>query len=386
VSRRASLLKLTVDIFRQKQHRMPIFRVFPSRAGARVVMAAVGFALLGAFGPARAESLDEVNRLIKSGQHAKALDQVERYLADRPKDAQGRFLKGIILTGLNRQNDAIAVFRKLTQDYPDLPEPHNNLAVIYAQQKQYDKAKEELEKAIRTHPAYATAHENLGDIYSRLASQAYGKALQIDASNTSAQTKLAMISDLVGAGASPKVGTGGTAVAAAKPPTPVVVATAPAVPPPPAKPAEPASVKPAPAIQPPEPKPAEAKPAPPAKPEPAPAANLDAEIAAAVDAWLAAWSKKDVRAYLAHYASDFETPRGRSRKAWEAERTQRVGKPGRISVSRDKLSIKPEGADKAVVRFRQIYRSTGFNSTSGKTLVMVRQGGKWLIREERVGG
>jgi len=368
---------------------MPIFRVFPSRAGVRVVMATIGFALLGACGPARSDNLEEVNRLLKAGQHARALDQVERYLADRPKDAQGRFLKGIILTGLNRQNDAIAVFRKLTEDYPNLPEPHNNLAVIYAQQKQYDKAKEELEKAIRTHPAYATAHENLGDIYSRLASQAYGKALQIDSSNTSAQTKLAMISDLVGA---EKVGGGGTAPAA-KPPAPTVLAAAP-VPPPPAKPAEPPPARPTAAVKPPEPKavepkPVEAKPAPPpAKPEPAPApaANLDAEIAAAVDGWLAAWSKKDVKAYLAHYARDFETPRGRTRKAWEAERTQRVGKPGRIEVSRDTLSIKAEGADKAVVRFRQTYRSSGFNSTSGKTLVMVRQGGKWLIQQERVGG
>jgi tetratricopeptide (TPR) repeat protein len=89
------------------------------------------------------------------------------------------------------------VFSKLTEDYPELPEPYNNLAVIYAQQKQYDKAKQALEMAIRTHPSYATAHENLGDIYARLASQAYDKALQIDSSNSSAQNKLALIRDLM---------------------------------------------------------------------------------------------------------------------------------------------------------------------------------------------
>ncbi|MCX8017954.1 MAG: tetratricopeptide repeat protein [Rhodocyclaceae bacterium] len=333
--------------------------------------------------PARGQSLDEINQLIRSGQHAKALEQANRYLAERPKDAQARFLKGIALTALNRQSEALAVFQKLTEDYPALPEPFNNLAVIYAQQKQYDKAREALEKAIRTHPAYATAHENLGDIYSRLASEAYGKALQLDASNASAQTKLAMIDSLVGGGRT-AVAAPSAAGPANKPvPTQLAKAETPPVEPPKpaavvAKPAEVKEAKPAA-----EPKPAEARPAPP------PAAGADAavlaEITAAVDSWLAAWSRKDVKAYLAHYAKDFQVPGGQSRKAWEAERTQRVGKPGKIEVSRDKLSIKLEG-EQATVRFRQTYKSAGFNATSGKTLVMGRENGKWLIREERVGG
>ena len=87
------------------------------------------------------------------------------YIRDRPKDAQGRFLKGQILTEMNKPADAIAVFTKLTEDYPELPEPYNNLAVLYAQQKQYDKARTALEMAIRTHPSYAIAYENLGDVY-----------------------------------------------------------------------------------------------------------------------------------------------------------------------------------------------------------------------------
>jgi Flp pilus assembly protein TadD len=144
-----------------------------------------------------ADALQDISKQIKQGQHAQALEQVDKYLAGKPKDAQGRFLKGIILTEMNKPNDAIAVFTKLTEDYPELPEPYNNLAVIYAQQKQFDKAKQALEMAIRTHPSYATAHENLGDIYARLASQAYDKALQIDSSNSSAQNKLALIRDLM---------------------------------------------------------------------------------------------------------------------------------------------------------------------------------------------
>ena len=347
--------------------------------------------------PAFADSYSEASQLLKSGQHAEALKQVNRHLSAKPKDAQGRFLKGIILTGMNRQKEAIEVFQKLTQDYPDLPEPYNNLAVIYAQQKQYDKAKQALELAIRTHPAYATAHENLGDIYSRLASQAYGKALQIDSSNASAQTKLAMINDLVGG---EKSGAGKPAAPATQavpakvpaatpvtPPTPVVIASAetkPATAPAARPESKPAGVKPAP---PPAAAPVAAPvAAPEPKPEPAKAADASNEITAAVDAWLTAWSKKDVRGYLAHYARDFQAPDGQSRKEWETDRSQRVGKPGKIEVSRDKLNIKTEGSDKAVVRFRQTYKSATFNSSSGKTLVLIKQDGRWLIQQERVGG
>lgn len=379
---------------------------FPPRRTLRATLtgafASIAIALV-AFSARADNTLEEANRLLRAGQHADALRQVDRYLASRPKDAQGRFLRGIILTGMNRQKEAIAVFERLTQDYPDLPEPHNNLAVIYAQQQQYEKAKEHLEKAIRTHPAYATAHENLGDIYSRLASQAYGKALSIDATNTSAQTKLAMIDSLVGTG-TPKVGAGGTATAAASapatppaaapaasprpapapaaapsppvtPPTPVVVATNTPAPAPVTRSPEPAAAPPAPA-------PAAELPRPAAAPA---APRGEGEVVAAVDAWLAAWSKKDVKGYLAHYASNFQVPGGQSRRDWETERSQRISRPASISVTRDNLSVRMDGEDKATVRFRQTYRAPGFNATTMKTLVMVRQGGRWLIQQERTG-
>ena len=156
-----------------------------------------------------------------------------RYLATSPKDARGRFLKGIILTEQNKPNDAIKVFTELTQDYPELPEPYNNLAVLYASQGQYDKARTALEMAIRTHPSYATAHENLGDIYAKMASQAYDKALQLDKSNTTAQTKLNLIKDLFSAGKPGRTAAKGglpTKVAAA-PATTTKPAPAPSTPP-----------------------------------------------------------------------------------------------------------------------------------------------------------
>ena len=147
--------------------------------------------------PARTDDLDDAARLLKSGQHQQAMERVNRLLASKPRDAQARFLKGLIFTDQGNAKDAVEIFTKLTQDYPELPEPFNNLAVIYAAQGQYEKARTALEQSIRTHPSYATAHENLGDVYAKLASQAYDKALQLDSSNTTAQNKLSLVRNLV---------------------------------------------------------------------------------------------------------------------------------------------------------------------------------------------
>src|SRR5437016_464264 len=170
----------------------------------------VAFAfIVGAAAAARADDLQDAQQLFKSGHAQQALERVNRALAANPREPQARFLKGLIFTEQGKQQEAIDIFAKLTQDYPNLPEPYNNLAVIYAGQGQYDKARAALEQSIRTHPSYATAYENLGDVYAKLASQAYGKALQLDSSNAGAQNKLSLVRDLVG---------GPTKVAAVKEP------------------------------------------------------------------------------------------------------------------------------------------------------------------------
>ena len=149
---------------------------------------------------ARADELQDINKLFKQGQYEQAMHGVNTYLDDKPKDAQARFLKGLILTKQGKTDDAIRTFSELTEDYPELPEPYNNLAVLYAGQGQYDKARIALEMAVRAHPDYAIAHENLGDIYAKMAGQAYERAQQLDHGNTSAQAKLALIKDMLGAG------------------------------------------------------------------------------------------------------------------------------------------------------------------------------------------
>src|SRR3990167_1535961 len=123
-------------------------------------LAALALAIALAPAVGRADGLAEAGQLLKSGQHQQAMERVNKLLAGKPKDPQARFLKGLIYAEQGNTLEAIDVFRKLTEDYPELPEPYNNLAVIDASQGHYDRARASLEQSIRTHPSYATAYEN----------------------------------------------------------------------------------------------------------------------------------------------------------------------------------------------------------------------------------
>ena len=378
---------------------MPRLSQKPSLARLSAIFA--GLVLGATITVANAQSLPDIQRLMKQGQLPQALDKTDAYIASKPRDPQGRFMRGLILTEMGRTADAIAVFTKLAEDFPELPEPYNNLAVLYAQQKQYDKARTALEMAIRTHPSYSIAHENLGDVYAKLASQAYDKALQLDSSNKSTQTKLSMIKEMITTSGKPPAKPGAAAprseaVEPAKPAEPVKIAAAPAKPAEkpaapekaaPEKTAEKAPEKatPKPVEKAPEPvaaKPAESKEAKPSE-KTAAAPNSESDITRAVQSWASACSRKDVKTYLASYASDFQTPNGMSRKAWEAERTQRIDKPGKLQVNVEDLKVSLSG-DKATVKFRQHYTSATLKSSASKTLVLVRSGNRWLIQQERV--
>ncbi|OGS91593.1 MAG: hypothetical protein A2061_10060 [Gallionellales bacterium GWA2_59_43] len=335
------------------------------RAGFnRHVAPLVGALLLSLGVAAHADDVQDANKLFKQGQHSQAMDKVNGYLAGKPKDAQARFLKGLILTEQGKSTDAIRIFTGLTEDYPELPEPYNNLAVLYASQGQYDKAKQALEMAIRTHPSYATAHENLGDIYAKMASQAYDRALQLDRSNTSTQTKLSMIQDLFSNGTR------------AKPLAPVAAAPAPAAP----AASRPVAANPFAAAK---PVSVVANPAPIEK-APKPAANdKEDDVLKAVNGWVNAWSSQNSKKYLSFYASDFKVPGKQSRKEWEASRKERIAKPKSIEVDISEASVSFSDASHATVKFRQSYRASHMKASSRKTLLMVKAGGDWRIQEER---
>lgn len=312
------------------------------------------------------EDTKEATRLYQQNKPDQALVKINAALAQQPKDAQGRFLKGLIFTEQKKTSEAIQIFTGLTEDFPELPEPYNNLAVLYASQGNYDKAKAALELAIHTHPSYSTAYENLGDIYAQLARRSYDKVLQLDKTNTSAQSKLAMVKDLF---TPPGKAPPATTVAVIDTPkaatTPAVATTT--TKPEPAKAVAVASV---------------------AKPEPAKPATAgmkpEALVTAAVQAWANAWSAKDVAGYLAFYAANFETPDGLARSAWEAQRKERIERPKSITVDVKVSKVTVRG-DEATIVFRQSYHSDTVKSNNTKTMKLVKSGDKWLIRSERAG-
>lgn len=154
-------------------------------------------ALIWGILPASADEYTDVSQLMRSGKTADALSKIEQQLVTRPRDPQMRFFKGLIQRDTGKQSEAIATFTALTEEYPELPEPYNNLAVLYAAQNQFERARAALEMALKNNPRYAVAYENLGDVYARLAAEAYDKALQIDAtSSASVLPKLKVVREL----------------------------------------------------------------------------------------------------------------------------------------------------------------------------------------------
>jgi tetratricopeptide (TPR) repeat protein len=349
---------------------------------------------------AYADEYSDVSQLMRNGKLPEAMAKADQHLVAKPKDPQMRFLKGVIQRDTGKTTEAVATFTRLTEDYPELPEPYNNLAVLYAGQSQFDKARAALEMAIRTNPSYATAHENLGDVYAKLASQAYNKALQLDASNPAVPPKLALIRELFSASGakgqrptlpaavSPALPSPSTAVAApnlskppptlpgpvlAKPQAPAVAATAAPAVAAPATTTAPAVVAPTQA--------ATQSTAPAAASGAASASNGVKEAEAAVRAWASAWASKDVKSYLAAYGKEFDPPGSMKRGDWEDERRLRISSKSKISVKLDNLNVTVNG-NKATAKFRQDYKAGDLSVSSRKTLELQKTGDRWQIVKE----
>jgi Flp pilus assembly protein TadD len=328
---------------------------------------------------AQADEYGDVSQLLRSEKLSEAMVKADAYLATKPRDPQMRFLKGVIQRNSGKQAEAIVTFTKLTEDFPELPEPYNNLAVLYAGQSQFEKARSALEMAIRTNPSYATAHENLGDVYARLASQAYNVALQLDGTNPVVPPKLALIREVFKPNIKGPVATTTAAI------TPVVIQPAPSaattkiatpMPAPAAVPAPPVTA--APVLTPP------AAPAPVKPPAPVVTDKLAKDVENAVLAWAKAWMTKDMTAYLGAYGKEFDPPGNQSRSAWAEERKKRIVGKATISLKLENLSITVNG-NRAIAKFRQDYRANKLAVSSRKTLELVKSGEQWLIVKEFTG-
>jgi len=275
--------------------------------------------------------IGKVSQLIKQQHFEQALQSVDGLLEAQPREQQALFLRAITLQRLGRIDDAIATYQLLIREYPDLPEPYNNLAVLYAKQGQQEKARDVLVNALKTHRSYATAYENLGNIYARMAATAYNKALQLDKNKKPSQAALTLIETL------------------------------------------PAQVKPVSIVS------------------PAPASkkvvtnNDEVElIIDTVKGWSNAWSAQNSDAYLAYYADNFNPPNGNSREYWETQRRIRLKKPSfiRVSVQSPKVEILSEKS--ARLTFKQDYQSNKFQDAVQKTLLLEKVNGSWQILKEYI--
>jgi tetratricopeptide (TPR) repeat protein len=320
---------------------------------------------------AQADEYSEVMQLTRDGKYTEAMNKADAYLAGRPRDPQMRFLKGVAQKDAGKNSDAITTFSKLTEEFPELPEPYNNLAVLYANQNQFDKAKSALEMALKTNPGYAIAYENLGDVYAKLSSQAYNKALQIEGTNPAISPKLALVRQLFNSSngrLAPLATSTGPASDKAAPAASSKPAAAPVVVPAPApSPAAPAAVS-----------------TPPGKAEEIQNQGSSKAVEDAVQNWAEAWSGKNLKAYFASYAKDFDPPGGAKRSAWEDERQTRIMGKSKISVRLEGLKITVSG-NKAIAKFRQDYKADGLTVSSRKTLELIKHGERWQITRETVG-
>lgn len=362
--------------------------------------------------------VEQIQNLIATGNLNEALIQTNRELAKDQNNVTYRFLKGLVLTRQDKLDQARDIFISITRSNPELPEPYNNLAVIYAALGDFDKARMALEEAINTHPAYATAHENIGDIYAKLASQAYNQALELDGGNNTAKAKLSLVNELfsIPVGVAPQA-----LLASAEAAQPVTTPTP--LPEPASEPvvAPPIQQQPAPLPTSPEVNTvAEVTPAAPSTPAPAavapiqtvqmepaqstpPSVTTPARIEPQTDTsarleiereqialvkqtvldWANVWSAQDVNAYLSFYASDFTPPDGRTINQWRELRRQRLSAPGAIRVVVSDLVVEMLGDEHAQATFTQVYSSDVYNDRVKKTLLLKLEENKWLITLEK---
>ena len=278
-----------------------------------------------------AVTLQELQQQISQKQYAVAAKTGEQLLRQKPGSTRARFLTAYAYQ-MNAQKDkAIALYRGLIDVNPALPEPRNNLAMIYLEQGDYDRASQLLVEAINTHPSYATAYANLSQVYKGIASEAYRRAISESSEpakyahniKLTAITNLESINqDLVDDDSR----------------------------------SQPSAIN---------------------------FANQETLLLERVKLWAKAWSEKDFEAYTGFYSSQHRAKLD-THAQWVAQRRQRIMRPGSISVEVSDIQIKWRSENRAVIDFRQAFDSPRYSDRVIKRLAFSRIGSQWKITEERV--
>lgn len=253
----------------------------------------------------------------------------------RNSDLSARFSEAVAYSRSGRSQEAAALFKGLTEQFPQLPEPFNNLAVLYAAEGDLGASQQMLEEALRVNPSYATILENLNAVQLE-------KALGGEYRGQKSAPSLQMLTDL-------------SASAAPSPPRPAAAAA----PPPAARPA-----------------------LPPASPPQGEKSASSSQAAATVQEWAKAWSAQDYPRYLAFYGKAFRPPEKQSRSAWEKGRHDNITSPAWIEISLSEMHVTPAGSDRLRVVAVQEYRSDRYRDKTLKALELGKEGDGWVILSE----
>ena len=291
--------------------------------------------------------------------------RLRAHLQDHPNDAKGWFRLGVVEAERKRYAEALEAFRKAKHLMPDRPEPLVNLAVIYNELGDARAAADELEAALALRPKDPFIYENLGDVYLKLAMQAFTQAqrLRPNARVRSLIKALAKMRRL-------RPGTRALAMhaPASQPSHPTVSHT-----PPSPTASAPASEKKAGRKQ-----TVSAQPA--AKTSP----DWREEIRQAIEEWRTAWSARDLPGYFAMYAPGFHPARFPNHEAWRRYKTRVILGKRFIRVRISSLELARDEKGRVVARFVQDYRADDYRDRVRKEIVWERRNGRWLIVDERV--
>lgn len=147
--------------------------------------------------PARADEFGELRAMVTRGEAAAALPRIEKAAAANPRDVQLRFLQGVALMDLQRDAEALAHFSRMAHDYPELPDPHNNIALLHARAGRLEQARQALEAALRNDPSHRAARSNLGQVHLMLAVQAWELAAAEGPLDTALLRRLEVVRSLL---------------------------------------------------------------------------------------------------------------------------------------------------------------------------------------------
>jgi tetratricopeptide (TPR) repeat protein len=143
--------------------------------------------------PCWADPHEEVLKLLKQDLSEQAFVMVSQYLLDHPQDPQMRFWLGNLWVKKGEKKTAAEVFQRLTQDFPELSEPYNNLGILQFESGDFSAAKASFESALKVQPDFALAVENLADTYLLLSRSTLVHATALDPKSKSAKYKLELI-------------------------------------------------------------------------------------------------------------------------------------------------------------------------------------------------